>query len=49
LILTLSLLSLPPLLEGSILRKYIEEVYRGKEVHKGKEVYRGKEADREGK
>jgi hypothetical protein len=35
---SLSLLSsLPPFSEGSILRKYIEEVHREKEVHRGKE------------
>jgi hypothetical protein len=35
--LSLLLSLLPPLLEGSILRKYIEEAYRGKEAHRGKE------------
>jgi hypothetical protein len=30
-------LSLPPLLEGSMLIKYIEEAHRGKEAHRGRE------------
>jgi len=36
--------SLPPLLEGRILRKYIEEAHRGREAYKGKEAHRGREA-----
>jgi hypothetical protein len=56
-LLSLSFPLSPPLSEGSILRKYIEEAHRGKEArrgrkhigkeaHKGKEVYRGKKAHR---
>jgi hypothetical protein len=30
------------LLKGSILRKYIEEAYRGKEAYRGTEAHRGK-------